>query len=80
MVAPAQLADHGGGLVDGAGDEVGVLAVGRVPVAAVEYADRVVIDGGEGLEEADEAMFVVDLSMCQSVCLVARKWRLERSR
>jgi hypothetical protein len=42
-------------------DEVGILAVCRVPVAAVENADHVVVHGREGLEEADESMFIVDL-------------------
>lgn len=61
MVVAAELAHDRRRLVDGASDEVGILAVGSIPVAAVEDADGVVVDGGQGLEVADEAMLVVDL-------------------
>lgn len=36
--------------------------MGRVPVAPVEHAYRVAIDGWERLEEADEAALVVELA------------------
>jgi hypothetical protein len=32
-----------------------------VPVASIEYADDIVAHGGQGLEKADESMFIVDL-------------------
>lgn len=60
VVIAAELSDDGGGLVDGLCDEDGVVAVGGVPVTAVEDADGVA-NVGEGLEEADEAAFVVEL-------------------
>lgn len=61
MVILAQLADHGGGLVDGPGNEVGIVAVGSVPVASVEYSDGLVAYCGERLEKADESVLVIDL-------------------
>lgn len=62
MVILAQLADHGSGLVDSSGDEVGVAAVGSVPVASVENSDGLVAYCRQRLEEADESMLVIDLS------------------
>lgn len=44
-----------------AGNEVGIFAVCGVPITSVENADGVFVDGWEGLEEADEAVLVVDL-------------------
>lgn len=44
-----------------AGDEIGVVAMGGVPVSAVEYADNISVYGWEGLIVANEAMFIVDL-------------------
>ena len=38
-----------------------------VPVAPIEDANHVIIDGGKRFEEADESMFVVDL-LFQSSC------------
>lgn len=61
MVAAAELAQDRGRLVDGAGDEGGIFAVGGVVVAAVEDADCLAVFGGEGFEELDEALLVVNL-------------------
>lgn len=60
MVIAAELSDDGGGFVDSLCDEDGVVAVGGVPIAAVEDTDGVA-NVGEGLEEADEAAFIVEL-------------------
>lgn len=63
-VAAAQVAEDGGCLVDGAGDELGIRAVRGVPVAAVEDADGViVVRRGQRAEETYETDFVVDLRM-----------------
>lgn len=43
-------------------NEVGVFTVCSVPVAPIEDAHDVVTHTRKGLEEADEAMFVVDLA------------------
>lgn len=42
-------------------DKVCILAVGCIPVASVEYANRFFVDGWERLEEADEAAFIFEL-------------------
>lgn len=57
----AEMTNDGGGLVDCSGDEVGIFAVGGVPVAAIENTDSVIITVLEALEVAYEAMLVVDL-------------------
>lgn len=46
---------------NGSGDEVGMFAVGGVPIAPIEDANDIVAHGGKGLEELDESMFIVDL-------------------
>lgn len=61
MVILAKLADHGGGLVDGSGNEVGIVAVRSVPVASVEYSDSLIAYCGKGFEEADESVLIIDL-------------------
>jgi hypothetical protein len=71
---PAEMAEDGCGFVDGAGYEDGVGAVGGVEVAAVEYADCGVGGGGKVVEEADEALFVVDLRI---LAMIGDCWSLE---
>ena len=44
-----------------ASNERGIVAVRRVPVAAVEDADRLLVLCGQAVEEADEAHFIIDL-------------------
>jgi hypothetical protein len=61
VIASAELSYYGRGLVDCPGDEVGILAVRRVPVPAIKDPDCVVVNCRKRLEEADEDMFVVDL-------------------
>jgi hypothetical protein len=60
-LAAAQLAKDSCGLVHGAGNEGGIFPVSGVVVAPVEDAEGLVGNGREGLVEADEAYFVVDL-------------------
>lgn len=48
-------------MTNSSGDEVGMIAMGGIPVAAVEDANDVVAHGGKGFVEADEAMFIIDL-------------------
>lgn len=64
MVVPAELAEDGGRLIDGAGDEGGIFAVGSVIVAAVEDADCLAVFCRERFEELDEALLVVNLEEC----------------
>lgn len=64
MVIFAELAEHRGRLVDGAGDEGGIFAVGGVVVAAVEDADCLAAFCRKGFEELDEALLVVNLGTC----------------
>lgn len=61
MVILSQLADHGGGLIDGSGDEVGIVAVCSVPVTSVEDSDSLIAYCGKGFEKADESVLIVDL-------------------
>lgn len=61
MVILAQLADHGGGLINGSGDKVGIVAVRGVPVASVEYSDSLIAYCGKGFEKADESVLIIDL-------------------
>lgn len=42
-------------------NEVCIFAVGCVPIASIEYSNRLFINGWEGLEEADEATLVFEL-------------------
>jgi hypothetical protein len=74
VVILAQLADHGGGLVDGSGDEVGIVAVRRVPVASIEYSDGLIANCGERLEEADKSVLVVDLRRKLAVRIPISSW------
>lgn len=43
------------------GNEVGILAMGGVPIASVEDPHDIFIDPWEGFEEPDESMFVIHL-------------------
>lgn len=61
VIIAAELTEDGSRLVDGAGDEGGILAVGGVVVAAVEDTDRLAVFSGKGFEELDEALLIVDL-------------------
>lgn len=63
MVASAKLADDGCCLVDGSGNKGGIVAVCCVPVTSVEYPYGLFAKLRQGLVEADEAMFVVDLQI-----------------
>jgi hypothetical protein len=64
VVVAAELAEDGGRLVDCAGDEGGIFAMGCVEVTTVEYADYLFIFCWEGLEELDEALLVINLGAC----------------
>lgn len=66
MVTLSELSDHGCRLVDGSGYEVRIFTMCGIPVASVEDSDRVFAEIWERLEEADEAMFVVDLYSLRS--------------
>lgn len=61
MVILAELADHGGGLVDGTSDEVGIFSMCCVPVASIKYPYSLAVACGQALEVPDEAVFIVDL-------------------
>lgn len=74
MVILAQLADHRGGLVDGSGNEVGIVAVGSVPVASVEYSDSLVAYCGKGFEKTDESVLVIDLGSTSRLESVFPSW------
>lgn len=78
VVILAEVADDGGGLVHSSGDEVGIFAVGGVPVTAVEYADGFIITGWKTLEVADEAMLVVDL--VKKIKKISIKWSLHSAK
>jgi hypothetical protein len=71
VVAFAELTNHRGRLVHGPGNEVGIFAVGRVPVTPVKDADRVLAEVWERFEEADEAMLIVDLRL---LAFAANDW------
>lgn len=77
MVILAQLADHRGGLVNGSGNEVGIVAVGSVPVASVEYPDGLVAYCGKRLEKADEPVLVIDLRIRARLVFVLPNWEGE---
>ena len=49
----------------------------RVPVAPVEDTDYVVAYDGEGLEEPDESMLVVDLLLVWIAWLALDGWKKE---
>lgn len=46
MVIFAELSNDGGGLVDGTGDEVGIITMGSIPVPTVKYADSIIVVRG----------------------------------
>lgn len=77
MVILAQLADHRGGLVNGSGNEVGIVAMGSIPVASVEYSDSLVAYSGKRLEESDESVLVIDLRRSSRLELVFPNWKGE---
>lgn len=43
------------------GNEVGILAMGGIPITSVEDSHNIVVDAGERFEETDEAMLVIHL-------------------
>lgn len=77
MVILAQLADHRGGLVNGSGNEVGIVAMSSVPVASVEYSDSLVGYCGKRLEESDESVLIIDLRRSSRLELVFAVWEGE---
>jgi hypothetical protein len=50
-----------------------MLAMGGIPVAAIENANHVVAHVGKGLEEFDESMFIIDLLFFGIVSPVRRE-------
>jgi hypothetical protein len=42
-------------------NEERILAVRSIPVASVENPDRLIVKGGQRLEEADETTLVIEL-------------------
>lgn len=42
-------------------NEVCIFAMGGVPIASIEYSDGFAVDDREGLEEADEPAFIIEL-------------------
>lgn len=77
MVILAQLADHRGGLVNGPGNEVGIVAMSSVPVASVEYSDSLVGYCGKRLEESDESVLIIDLRRSSRLEFVFAIWEGE---
>jgi hypothetical protein len=44
------------------GDEFGVFSMRCIPVSSIKNSNGIFSDGGEGLEEPNEATFIFDLN------------------
>jgi len=50
----------------GSSNEICVFSMGRIPITAVKNPHGILVHDRQGLEEADEAMFIVHLSQVVS--------------